>query len=54
MSCNTDHPDHDDTAARAHHAAILVSLELSRRTWLGRVAGLVGILRRSSWLASLV
>jgi transposase len=34
MSCSTDHPDHDDTAVRAHHAKIFVSLELSRRTWL--------------------
>jgi transposase len=34
MSCNTDHPDRNRTAARADHATVFVSLELSRRTWL--------------------
>ena len=34
MSCSTDHPDRDETAAQANRARILVSLELSRQTWL--------------------
>jgi transposase len=34
MSCITDHPARNETAAQDHRATILVSLELSRRSWL--------------------
>jgi transposase len=34
MSCNIDHLDRNETAAQDHRATILVSLELSRRSWL--------------------